>query len=274
MDISLVILNYKQKGLVKQCVKGIVASRPQLEYEIIVVDNASHDGVIEEVNALFADTTLGNQPTIKTIQAETNAGMGAGNNIGMHAARGRYIFVLNPDVAVVPESLEKMVAYMDAHDDIGILGPRLINPDGSIQESCRRFPSAMVPLYRRTALGKLPFARKTLAHHLMADIDHTKTQAVDWLFGAALLIRASALDSVGYFDERFFLYFEDLDLCRRFWEKRYSVYYYPEVELVHYHQRLSAESRGLKSLFKKATRIHLMSGIKYFAKYFGAQMPR
>ena len=180
---------------------------------------------------------------------------------------------MTPDIAVVAGGLEKMVALMEQQPEIGVVSPKLINPDGSIQDSCRRFPSWPMPLYRRTALGKLPWAKKKLGYYLMADWDHASSRPVDWLFGACLLLRRSAFEKVGLFDERFFMYFEDLDLCRRFWEAGYSVYYFADVELVHYHQRLSAERGGVIGLFNRAGRIHLMSGVKYFAKYLGAKLP-
>lgn len=286
MDLSIVILNYKQKGLVKQCVKGIIAANPQLDYEIIVVDNNSQDGCLEAVTALFSPaqtpplTTPSllrglepKRPPLVTIQAGENGGFAKGNNLGMKAARGRYVLVMNPDIAVVTGGLEKMVELMDQQPEMGVVGPKLINPDGSIQDSCRRFPSWPMPLYRRTMLGKLPWAKKKLDYYLMADWNHQSSRPIDWLFGAFLLLRKSALDKIGLFDERFFMYFEDLDLCRRFWDAGYSVYYFADVEMVHYHQRLSAERTGIIGIVRRAGRVHLMSGVKYFAKYLGAKLP-
>ncbi|OGY46543.1 MAG: hypothetical protein A3A24_00495 [Candidatus Buchananbacteria bacterium RIFCSPLOWO2_01_FULL_46_12] len=287
MDLSIVILNYKQTGMVKQCVKGILASQPQLAYEIIVVDNNSGDNCLTEIKKLFAPaeelpvTTSSllvkleaPKPPLLTIQAKENGGFAVGNNLGIKQAKGEYVMVINPDIAVVPGVLEKMVAFMQQNPRVGIIGPKLINPDGSVQYSCRRFPSLLVPLYRRTILGNLPFAKRRLNHYLMVDWQHEKNQAVDWLFGACLLIRKSVLDQVGLFDERFFMYFEDLDFCRRVWEADFLVYYFADVEMVHYHQRLSAEHSGILGVFSKAGRIHLESGIKYFAKYLGVKLPK
>lgn len=287
MDISIIILNYKQKGLVKQCVKGILASQPRLKYEIIVIDNDSNDSVLPMVQQLLSPPDRREQhdvqmqlderyplPPFQVIASPRNVGFAAGNNLGIRKASGDFLLVMNPDVAIVPGSLEGMVEFMHSHSDAGIIGPRLINPDGSVQHSCRHFPSLLVPLYRRTFIGKLPFARRVLANYLMQNWDHNRDQQVDWLFGAALLIRRSLVEKIGLFDERFFVYFEDLDLCRRSWEAGFSVWYVAGVELVHYHQRLSAEGPALFSLFRKATRIHLASGVKYYAKYLGAKPPR
>ena len=283
MDVSIVILNYKQRGLVKQCIKGIVASQPQLEYEIIVVDNVSNDGTLEMVKTLFEppeehQLTLPVAPTLRippimTIQAEFNGGFAIGNNLGIAKARGTYIMILNPDIAVVSGVIEEMFSFMEHHADIGILGPKLINPDGSVQHSCRRYPNFFTPLYRRTLLGRLPFARRSLDYYLMVDFDHVTSTDVDWLFGACLFIRRSVVEKIGAFDERFFMYFEDLDLCRRVWQAGFRVVYIVSVEMVHYHQRLSAERSGLLGLFSRGGRIHVASGIKYFAKYLGVSLP-
>jgi len=286
MDLSIVILNYKQKGMVKQCVKGILASQPQLDYEIIVVDNNSGDNCLAEIQKLFEpeDTLplvteslfsklVKPRPPLITIQSKDNRGFAVGNNLGIQSAKGDYVMVINPDIAVVPGALERMVQFMAANPKVGIIGPKLINPDGTVQYSCRQFPSLLMPIYRRTVLGRLPLVKKKLNYYLMINWQHDVNRAVDWLFGACLVMRKSALDRIGLFDERFFMYFEDLDLCRRFWEAGYLVYYFVDVELVHYHQRLSAERSGIFGILNRAGRIHIASGIKYFAKYLGVKPP-
>lgn len=283
-DLSLVILNYKQKGLVKQCVKGILTSNPRLNCEIIVVDNNSGDNCLPEIENFFKQKDQANHQSLfknngefeielVTIQASGNDGFAVGNNLGMLKAKGKYVAVLNPDIAVVPGALEKMYEFMENNPAVGILGPKLINPDGSVQDSCRRFPSLVMPIYRRSFLGKLPWGKQGLKHYLMTDFNHSQNITTDWLFGAFLFIRKSLLEKIGFFDERFFMYFEDLDLCRRCWEAGSQVYYLASVEMVHYHNRLSAEKTGVLGIFTKAGRIHLSSGIKYFAKYFGAKLP-
>lgn len=284
MDVSFVVLNYKQCGLVKQCIKGIVAAQPNLDYEIIVVDNNSSDNCLNIVEKMYEKSDEETQrilpvvkelqiPPIITLQAGENGGFAKGNNLGMKKARGKYIAVINPDVAVVPGAMEKMFSYMEQNEKVGMLGPKLINPDGSVQYSCRRFPDFLTPLYRRTFLGKLPSAKNSLNDYLMRDFNHEQNVNVNWLFGAFLFIRKTALEKVGYFDERFFMYFEDLDLCRRFWHEGFQVKYLADVEMVHYHQQLSAERKGILGLLKKGGRIHAMSGVKYFAKYLGAKLP-
>ena len=265
MDISIIILNYKSKGLTKQCLKGINLLHSRLQIETIVVDNASNDGTDEMVRDEF--------PWAKMLVSSTNGGYAAGNNIGIRESKGKYVVILNPDVAIFNNSLETLFDYMESHPQVGICGPKLINPDGSIQASSRTFPTPKIILYRRTPLGKLPKPRQLLRQHLMSAWDHLQNRPVDWMVGACFVVRSSALQTVGLLDERFFLYLEDVDWCRRFWQAGYQVHYVTDAEMVHYHQRLSAENPGLVGLLSYGTRLHIVSAFKYFAKYFGTKLP-
>jgi N-acetylglucosaminyl-diphospho-decaprenol L-rhamnosyltransferase len=266
MDCSIIILNYKTPGLLKQCLRGLLHAQLKFSYEIIVVDNASHDESVEMVQEDFPNVTL--------IAASANRGFAAGNNLGIRVAKGEYILIMTPDLAVFPGVLEQLLEYSKAHPDVGVVAPQLRNPDGSIQVSTYRFPNRWIPILRRTPLGKLPWGRRILRHYLMADWDRTSTRPVEWVLGACMLVPRSAIEKVGLLDERFFLYFEDIDWCRRFWEHGLAVVYYHEAALTHYHQRLSAESPGLTGIFSSLTRVHIMSGIRYFMKYHGRPQPK
>lgn len=259
-EISIIILNYKQKGLVKQCLRGILSSNISLPFEIIVVDNNSGDDCLEMVHAEF--------PQVKTITSGKNAGFAYGNNLGIRASEGNTIVILNPDVVCVEGAMEKLNDFLHKNPKAGMVGPALIYPDGTMQYSCRRFPKWYTPVFRRTIFGKFSFAKLELKRYLMMDRERHSPQTVDWLFGACLFIKKSALDKIGVFDERFFLYFEDCDLCRRLWDAGFEVWYYPEVKLVHYHQKLSQQKDGILSIFNPGTRFHIQSAIQYFAKYF------
>ncbi len=265
MDVSIIILNYKSKGLTKQCLKGIDLLKSGLNIETIVVDNASRDGTPEMVREEF--------PNVKVVESPINSGFAAGNNLGIRKSTGKYIMILNPDVAIMNNSIDVLYQFMEQHPEVGLAGPRLINPDGTTQASCRTFPTPQIVIYRRTPLGKLPTPKKMLKRHLMVNWDHSKNSPVDWMIGACFFVRREAMEKVGLMDERFFLYLEDVDWCRRFWQAGYQVYYIADAEMVHYHQRLSAENPGLKGIFSYATRIHIISAIKYFAKYFGDNKP-
>ncbi len=259
MDLSIIILNYRAKGLLKECLKGIKLVQPKLNYEIIVVDNASGDGA----PVLMAE----NFPEIPFIASEKNLGYAGGNNLGIKKSAGRYVMIMNPDIIVFEDALEKLVKFLDSHPEIGIVVPKLLNPDRSLQYSCYRFPDFWEPVYRRTPLGKLDFAKKKLDKYFMKDFDHNSVKEVDWLLGGCLLIRREALEQVGFLDERYFAYFDDVDLCRSMWEKKWKVVYDPEVSVIHFHRRESAEGNWWSSVFKKVTRIHLSSWLKYFKKW-------
>jgi len=260
-DLSIIILNYKTKGLVKQCIRNVKVATNGLNYEIIVVDNGSNDGCQQMMAEYF--------PDIPFIQTSKNLGFAAGNNVGIKQAQGKYIMLLNPDVTVLNHSIEKMVAFMENNLAIGLTGPKLINPDGTYQISCRTFQTPRLILYRRTPIGKFPSAKKELAKHLMLDFDHQTNKEVDWVMGACMLARKSALDKVGLLDERFFFYVEDMDWCRRFWMNDYKVYYLAEAEMVHLYERASAADNWSFWNFNKMTRWHIASWIKYFSKYLG-----
>ncbi len=266
MDLSIIILNYKTRGLLKQCLKGIGLFHLPFKFEIIVVDNHSNDGTETMMQQEFPDVTF--------IKSETNRGFAGGMNLGIRKAQGNYFLLLNTDIAILDNAIARLHTFMEQHQSVGIAGPKLLNPDGSVQLSCYRFPTFFIPLLRRTPIGKLPFAKRRLQQYLMLDFDHAIDRPVDWFVGACMIVRRSAFEKVGPMDERFFLYFEDVDWCRRFWEAGFDVYYIAHIELVHYHKRESAANPGLKGLFSYPTRIHTASWLKYFAKYFGARSPQ
>jgi GT2 family glycosyltransferase len=261
MDVSIIILNYRSKGLVRQCIKTIRLYGTACSHEIIVVDNDSADGVGEMLRQRLPDVTF--------IASPANRGYAAGNNLGIRAAGGRYVLIMNPDITVRPGSIDAMVRYMDEHREIGVLGPRLVHPDGSLDESCYRFPTKAIPVYRRTPLGRLESGRQAIDRYLMSEYDRKEIRPVDWLLGAVLLVRRSTLEKVGLLDERYFLYFEDTDWCRRFWQAGHKVVYFAGAEMVHYHERLSAQGSWLSSPFRRSTRIHIASAVKYFMKWEG-----
>lgn len=259
MDLSIIILNYKQKGLVKNCLKNIKALDLKLEYEIIVVDNNSNDYCLEMVKEEFKD--------VKTIANRENVGYAQGNNSAIKEAKGKYVLILNPDITPLAGGIEKICQFMENNPDCAVSAPKLLNPDRSVQISCFRFPRWYTPILRRTFLEKLKFAQKELDRYLMRDYPREEKSETDWLSGAVLFVRSSAIEKVGLMDKRYFLYFEDMDWCRRFQQGGYKIYYLPEAEMIHYHQRLSAQESGLKALLNKHTRIHIASAIKYFWKW-------
>lgn len=260
VDFSIVILNYKSKGLTLNCIKSIKESDfGGLKNEIIVVDNNSSDSIGEILSWQY--------PDIKFIKNKENLGMGEGNNKGIKKASGKYIIVMNPDTIAFCDTFRILFDFMEKNKDVGIVGPLQYNPDKSIQNSCYKFPSFFIPVYRRTPIGKMKFARKKVDKYLMKDFNHKSTREVDWLLGSFLFIRSSALEKVGLFDKRFFMYFEDTDLCRRFWKKKFRVVYNPNAKIIHNHIRQSAQDPWYKFFVNKSARCHIISWIKYFRKW-------
>ena len=267
VDVSIVIVNYKARGMVKQALKSIRDAKIRLNYEVFVVDNASGDGLPALVRERF--------PEVRLLALDRNVGFAAGNNLAIRKAKGRYVFVLNPDAMLEPGAVEALFAYMEAHPDVGVVGPRLVRPDGSRQESVHRFPTPLTPVYRRTPLGRLPAARAALDRYFMRGETGDAPMEVDWMEGAALFARRAAFEQVGLFDERFFVYFEDADWCRRFWLAGWKVVYHPGISVIHYHRRESADTLWFLAPFtNKVSRIHIASAIRYFRKWQGQPLPR
>ncbi|OGM00618.1 hypothetical protein A2480_00600 [Candidatus Uhrbacteria bacterium RIFOXYC2_FULL_47_19] len=259
MDVSIIILNYRSRGLVYQCIKTIRLYPSDCSYEIIVVDNGSGDGIGDFLAERF--------PEVRFIDAKANLGFAAGNNLGIRAAKGRYILIMNPDITVRPGSIDALVRFMDKHPDVGVAGPKLLRPNGKVDESCYRFHRWLTPIFRRTPLGRLQSGRTENDRYVMADFDRLESRNVDWLLGAVLIVRRSALDKVGLLDEGYFMYFEDTDWCRRFWQDGYQVVYFVDSIMVHCHERLSAQVLWLFGPFNLAARRHIRSAIYYFRKW-------
>ncbi|MEW6610830.1 MAG: glycosyltransferase family 2 protein [Patescibacteria group bacterium] len=257
MFLSIIILNYKKINWVRQQLRYLGKLHFPFSSEIIVVDNASGDQL-----AFIANE----HPSVRVVSLSRNRGMGRGNNAGLKIAQGELILLLNPDVIILPGAIEKLCNFFAHHPEVGMGGPKLLNPDQTLQYSCFRFPRWLTPLFRRTHLSRLSLGRRELNRFAMLDWDHNEPQNVDWLQGSALLVRRKALEEVGLFDERFFLFFEDTDWCRRFWQKGWAVAYVPDAMMVHYPQRLSS-SDGIWTLFNRLTWIHIASWIKYFWKW-------
>ena len=252
--VSIVIVNYKSKGLLKNCIKSIYDKTRDLDYEIVVVDNNSEDGSEQMVIKRF--------PTVKFIQSGANLGFGAGANLGIDNTKGDYVTIINPDIVLMENSFKKLYDFAEKNPKIGLLAPQLINPDGTIQHTRCRFPEFLMPAYRRTFLKKIKFIKNKIFRYLTLDKDYNEIGKTDWIFGAVLFMRKEAFLNVGKFDERFFLGFEDTDLCRKLWNSGYQVWYYPKTRVIHYPHRFSQ-----KKIFNKSVQAHITSWLKYFKKY-------
>lgn len=259
MDLSIIIVNYGSGRLAKACVESVRRSAPDARYEVIVVDNASPDDSQE----LLATEVLG----IRFFPQTENVGYARGVNVGIREAQGEFILILNPDIIVLQHAIDALLDFARTHPRAAVVAGQLLNPNGSIQDSCFQFYSPYTILARRTPLGLLPGGRRHLENVLLRRYDRTEARPVDWVLGACMLVRRSAIASVGLMDERFFLYFEDMDWCRRFWAQGHEVWYVPSARFAHYYKRESAQESWLKSLLQPITRTHIVSGFRYFWKY-------
>lgn len=260
MKLSFVITHHRTPELLNLCLRSAKEAAVDLEHEILLLDSEAQEETGEMIKSRW--------PEIKYFPFEKNTGYARIVNVGLRQARGEYVVILNADLVVEKDSLIKMLEYLAANQKVGLLGPQLLNFNGTVQESCFRFYRLPTIIYRRTFLGKTAWGKKELSRFTMQDFDHQSTKEVDLLMGAALMVRRQALTEVGLMDERFFLYFEDTDWCRRFWAKGWRVVYFPAARMHHYHGRLSKKTEGLADLFfNKYTWIHIISAIKYFWKW-------
>ncbi|MBI4708859.1 MAG: glycosyltransferase family 2 protein [Candidatus Portnoybacteria bacterium] len=267
MNLSVLVTNYKTPEMLKLCLKSLKEALFNFEsYEVFVLDAESGQDTQFVVKEHF--------PEFKLTPFKKNIGFRALVNEGLKISEGGYVLILNSDIIFTKGSIEKMIGYMQANQSIGILGPQLLNFDGSVQESCFRFFGPLTALARRTFFGKTSWGKKLMDKFLMKDFNHQEIRDVDWIMGSAILVRRDAIGEVGPMDERFFMYFEDVDWCRRFWEKGFRVVYYPEARIYHYHLRVSKKYGGMLDIFlNRYLWIHIVSAVKYYLKYKGTLAP-
>ena len=246
-DVSVVVVTWNALPWLEQCLESV------RDREVVVVDNGSTDGTVDFVRDRF--------PEVRVIEQE-NKGMGGGNNAGMRAVDGRYFFLLNSDAWVVDDALDKLVAFADERPEAAVVGPRLLNVDGSLQRSVRGEPTLWRLATEYLFIRKLAPHSKRLNPLYRGDFDHDRVEEVDWLFGPALLVRREAADAVGLFDEDFFMFSEEVDWMTRFRRAGWTVVFFPGAEVVH----VGGASHGGR-MYVENLRGHL----RWFAKHRGAK---
>jgi len=254
VKLAIVIVHYNTCGDLERCLDSLTAYPPACDHGIIVVDNASSESGLAGLQDRFT--------AVQWIKSSENLGYAGGANRGVAAASAEYYLLLNPDIVAQPGAVDALLDFADARPKAGIVGPQLLNEDGTIQDSCRRFYTFRTLLLRRTFLGKIFRKSAIIDRHLMRDFDHRSERPVDWVLGGCLLVRRSAMERTGPMDERFFLYFEDVDWCYRMWQAGYDVVYTPSARFVHRHRRASA-----KGAFHRSFWLHLGSLISFYEKW-------
>jgi N-acetylglucosaminyl-diphospho-decaprenol L-rhamnosyltransferase len=219
-DVSAIVVTHNAAAWIERCLESLAGTGA----EVIVVDNASADGTADLVRAKFPDA--------RVVEQE-NLGFGAGNNAGMRAAAGRYFMLLNPDAWLTDGALAQLVAFADEHPEAAVVGPRLLNPDGSLQRSVRGYPSPWRIATEYFFLRKLGPRTHALNAFFGEQFDHESVREAEYVFGACMLVRREAVDAVGGFDEDFFLMSEEVDWCYRFRQAGWKVLFYPGAEVFH-----------------------------------------
>jgi N-acetylglucosaminyl-diphospho-decaprenol L-rhamnosyltransferase len=264
VDLSIVIVNWNVCDLLRRCLaslrSGCAHLSPALSAEVIVVDCASSDGSPDMVGREF--------PWVRLLSSDQNLGYARGTNLGAGEATGRYLLMLNPDTEVAGEALGAMVRYLDEHPGVGAVGPQLRYPDGSLQSSRRRFPTLATAFFESTLLQQWFPGNSIAQRYYMADRPADVAQAVDWLVGAAWMVRREAWGQAGPLDEGFFMYFEELDWCRRCRMAGWEIHYVPAAKVVHHEGKSSEQVVAARTIRFQRSKIH------YFEKYYGAGWAR
>lgn len=254
-DISIVMVNYNSGGLLSKSLQSIFNSGCDSNTEVIVVDNNSDDNSAQNARAIF--------PQVNFIQNDRNLGFAKANNLGIKKSQGRSVLLLNPDTVIVHGALQKMVEFMNTSPKIGIIGAKLLNPDGNVQLSCRSFPSWINAIYNRySPITRMFPKNKHAAGYLLTDWAHDEPRQVDWLSGACLMIKREVLEQIGLFDEDFFMYCEDIDICYRSKQAGWKNFYYPDAQVMHY------IGCGKKKVSFKSIIFHHISMYKFFRKHY------
>ena len=253
-DLSIITVSWNVRDLLRDCINSVDGGRGELNLEMIVVDSASSDGSPDMVRQEF--------PWVKLIVSQENLGFPRGNNIGIRQASGRHILLLNPDTVTIEDALPVMVRHLDQHLDVGGLGAQLLNRDGSIQSSRRRFPSFLSALFESTWLENMA-PRSIMLNYYALDLPDDETADVDWVTGACLMVPKRVVEHVGLLDEGYFMYSEELDWCRRIKDAGWRIVYFPHAKIVHHVGKSSEQAVTDRHInFQKAK-------LRYFRKYYG-----
>ena len=236
VDISIIIVSWNTKDMLRECLESLYKSIVDITFEIIVVDNNSHDGSPEMVQDEF--------PEVHCIKSDKNLGFARANNEGIKRSSGRYLCLINSDVVVIKDCVNKIHRFMEEEKSVGIAGPKTLNSDGFLQGSVDKFPSLMRNFLRATFSDSILNKFTTSYHNQLAKIKNTEAHKVDILYGSFWIVRKEALSQVGLLDDGFFIYSEDKDWCRRFTDAGWNVMYYLGAEIIHHGGGSSSQAPG------------------------------
>lgn len=258
LDFSIVLVSYNVRDLLKRCLNSIFDFQKEFNFEVVVIDNHSTD---ESPKMLKEDF-----PHVNLIENHRNKGFSAACNQGINRSRGRYVFLLNPDTEFTSGGISGMIRFMDSHPDIGICGPKMVDPEGNLQFSARSFPSYQTAISSSQSILNHLFPNNPLSRkYLLKDLNRNQSKEVDWVSGSAFLTRREVVEKNGFLDERFFMYVEDVDFCYRAKQAGFSVHYFPHSVIIH-HVGKSTRRRKNRMLVE-----HHRSMYLFYIKYHHPQ---
>lgn len=250
MNLSVVIINWNTRQLLDECLASIYRETKDIDFEIFVVDNASSDRSAEMVREKYLPAELTGAtapqrsegmamdreagPAVRLIENKENCGFAAANNQALREAKGNYILILNPDTIIKNNAINKALDILSKRPEIGILGPKTYNNDGTIQKTVRRDPTISVGLLIAAKLQRIFPSARALKNYYYRGFDYSREAYVPQIQGSFMLIRRAVLDKIGFFDERFFIWFEEVDLCLRAKAAGWKILYSPVAEIIHY----------------------------------------
>ena len=263
IDLSLILVSFNTREVLRESLQSVEREKGDLTLEIFVVDNNSHDGSVAMVEAEF--------PQVIVMRSAVNLGFGAANNVALEKASGRYIVLLNSDAFLCPDSLRLSVELMDKHPEVGLAGGRLVGRDHALQPSARMFPSILSDFLVMTGLAHKFPKSKFFGRFDRTWADPMQAAEVDWVPGAYSIIRSEALQEVGFFDPEFFLYSEEVDLCRRIQQAGFKIMYWPEILVIHIGGESSRQIKTLEmsSAGAQLVRWRMRSTLLYYRKHHG-----
>ena len=255
MKLSIVIICWNDLKLIRNCIDSIFAATHFTRFEIIVSDNGSTDGSVDFIRT--------NYPHVCVIENGANLRFSKANNVGIQASHGEYILILNPDTIIHEGTLDKLVHFADQHPEAGAFGCKVLNPDGTYQESARPFPTVRGEWVAAVCLKPLGYLSEKLLPGTYVGWEGSTTRTIDWQSGCCLLVRGEILKLLGGFDAQFFYYYEEVDLCRRIWDAGYPIWFDSEATITHLGGQSTKRFPIAFHLDRQITRY------RYFYKYFG-----
>jgi N-acetylglucosaminyl-diphospho-decaprenol L-rhamnosyltransferase len=227
VNLSCIIVNYYNSTPLQNCLESVYRTLNNISFEVIIVDNSQDDPGMAKLKTSY--------PQVQYIQNHTNTGFAKANNQAVRSAQGETLLFLNPDTVLTDQAIEKMQEHLKFNPDVGALGPKVLNTDGSLQYSCRRFPTIMTGFFNRYSLLSRWFPdNRYSVSYMMKDFNHEEVREVDWLSGCCLMVPHPVFDKAGGFDEHYFLFNEDIDLCRAIHQSGFKVMYFPYAKITHH----------------------------------------